>query len=96
MWNLGQTTTTSAPALPARPACCKGGSWEHQAVWKGKKGEGKAGFGQVYCKQRVTHGAELIKVTPLQCFINRNSLRVVSDIFSCVKINGTGWVFALF
>lgn len=56
-----------------------------------KKGEGKGGFGRFCCKQRVTHGAELIKVTPLQCFINRNSLRVMSDNFSCVKINGTHW-----
>jgi len=84
----GQIATTSASACPA---CCKGGSWEHQALCKVKKGEGKGGLGHFYCKQGVTHGAELIKVTALQCFINRSCLRVMSDIFSCVKINGTCW-----
>lgn len=47
-------------------------------------------FGRFYCQQSVSHGAELIKVTPLQCFINRNSLTMMSELFSCTKINSTG------
>lgn len=47
-------------------------------------------FGLFYCQQRVLRGAELIKVSPLQCFINRNSLTMMSRLFSCTKINSTG------
>lgn len=47
-------------------------------------------FGWFYCQERVQHGAELIKVTPLWCFINRISLTMMSELFSCAKMNSTG------
>lgn len=77
----GQSSTTSAPALPAA-----GEGAGHTRLCDEEEMGGEEDLG-CFIAQRVTQAAELTKVIPLHCFINRNGM---SDIFSCVKIHGTG------